>query len=86
MKLHTAIALCVAGLILAGCAQRQTRQTELETLRYRCATGESSVCDSLAQDCLNGELGSCKALCRSGDKAGCADYKRMLCQSGGPCQ
>jgi len=86
MKLHHVIAVALIGLILAGCAQRQTRETELETLRYRCATGESSVCDSLTQDCLYGELASCKALCRAGDKAGCSDYKRMLCESGGTCQ
>jgi hypothetical protein len=80
---HTA-ALTLVGLMLAGCAQQQspTTQRDIDAPATRCAAGDTSICEFLAQaSCQSGELFACRALAEN-EPAAWIDYGRLLCDRG----
>jgi hypothetical protein len=85
MKPRHAAALTLVGLMLAACAQQQspTTQRDLDAPTTRCAAGDTSMWEFLAQaSCQSGELFACKALAKNGEPAAWIDYGRFLCDRG----
>ena len=85
MKPRDAAALTLVGLMLAGCAQQQspTAQRDDDILHARCAAGDDSMCEFLAQtSCQSGDLFACRALAKNGEPAAWIDYGRLLCDRG----
>src|SRR5215471_16052408 len=85
MKPRNGAVLTLVGLTLAACAQRQspTTQRDLDAPATRCAAGDTSICEFLAQaSCQSGELFACKALAENGEPAAWIDYGRLLCDRG----
>jgi hypothetical protein len=85
MKPRLAAALTLVCLMLAGCGQQQSpaTQRDLDAPTTRCADGDDSMCEFLAQtSCQNGELFACRALAENGEPAAWIDYMQLLCDGG----
>jgi hypothetical protein len=59
------------------------RQSDVDILPARCAAGDDSMCEFLAQtSCQSGELFACRALAENGEPAAWIDYRQLLCDRG----